>query len=136
MKLVIDANILFSILIKKSKTEDLLYEDIFELYAPQFLFEEFEKYEELILSKTQRTHDDFQQVLIFLKKKISIVPYKTLFSFLDDARKITPDTDDVQYFAVALYLKCPLWSNDKDLKRKQEIILVYTSEDLLNIFFS
>ncbi|MFA6888603.1 MAG: PIN domain-containing protein [Candidatus Woesearchaeota archaeon] len=136
MKLVIDANILFSILIKKSKTEELLYDPIFEFYAPEFLFEEFQKYEKLILSKTQRNHMDFQHILFLLKSKIFIISYNMLFPFLDDAKKITPDLNDVQYFAAALQLKCSIWSNDKNLKIKQNVICVYTSEDLLTIFFS
>ncbi|TXT53231.1 MAG: putative nucleotide-binding protein, containing PIN domain [Promethearchaeota archaeon] len=51
MKLVVDANILFAGLIKDGKTAELLTSDRLQLLAPQFLFEEFAKYEELILKK-------------------------------------------------------------------------------------
>ncbi len=43
MDLVIDANILFSVLIRKGKTEELLFEDDLHLFAPEFIFEEFRK---------------------------------------------------------------------------------------------
>jgi len=48
MDLVIDANILFSVLIKKGKTEELLFKDTLHLFAPEFFFDEFEKYRKLI----------------------------------------------------------------------------------------
>ena len=44
MRLIIDANILFSALIKDSSTAKLLIDDKLKLYAPEFLFEEFAKY--------------------------------------------------------------------------------------------
>ena len=43
MILVIDANILFSALIKNSLTAELLFEPTLKLYAPEFLIEEFMK---------------------------------------------------------------------------------------------
>ena len=42
MDLVIDANILFSILIKYGNNEDLLFQEDLHVFAPEFLFEEFE----------------------------------------------------------------------------------------------
>ena len=44
MDLVIDANIFFSILIRKGKSEDILFQEDLHLFAPEFLFEEFDKY--------------------------------------------------------------------------------------------
>jgi len=63
MDVVIDANILFSILIKHSKTEELLFQEDLHIFAPEFLLEEFEKYKELILKKTDKTSNEFEQFL-------------------------------------------------------------------------
>ena len=52
MDLVIDANVLFAVLIKSGKTEDLVFSEYIHLFAPEFLFEEFEKYQKYILGKT------------------------------------------------------------------------------------
>ena len=41
MEVVIDANILFSILIKTGKAEEILFDDDLTVYAPEFIFEEF-----------------------------------------------------------------------------------------------
>ena len=55
MKLVVDANVLFAALIKEGSTAELLISDKLQLFAPEFLFTEFSKYEELILKKTHRS---------------------------------------------------------------------------------
>lgn len=53
MELVIDANILFSALIKKSVTAELIFNENLMLYAPDFFIEEFVKYQELITKKNK-----------------------------------------------------------------------------------
>ncbi|GAH51713.1 unnamed protein product [marine sediment metagenome] len=72
MKLVVDANILFAALIKEGSTAELLISDKLQLFAPEFLFAEFVKYEELILKKTHRSHEEFNQFLKLLKEQSSL----------------------------------------------------------------
>ena len=64
MNLVIDANILFASLIKEGKTIELLLNPFFNLYAPEFLFEEFVKYKKEILLKTHRKNSNYRAVTI------------------------------------------------------------------------
>ena len=130
MKIVIDANILFSMLIKSGKTEELLIFNNFELFAPEYLFEEFEKYKTLIFEKTQRDIEYFEVFLEVMKRKINIVPNNEISSFIEIAKEISPDIKDTDYFAVALLLECPIWSNDKLLK-SQDIVKIYNNEDLI-----
>jgi len=134
MDLVIDANVLFSVLIKHSVTEKLLFEEDLHFFAPEFLFEEFEKYNDLILKKTERTKEEFNKLLNILKQKIKVIPNEETEEFIIEARKICPDKKDIDYFALALKLKCPLWSNDKALKIKQKVIIVYPTEELIKMF--
>jgi len=134
MDLVIDANVLFSVLIKKGKTEELIFEADLHLFAPEFIFKEFEKYKEVILEKTERTTVEFNWLLRILKKKIKTVPNEDTEKYIAEAEKISPDKKDVDYFALALKLKCPIWSNDKQLKTKQKAITVYSTEDLAKLF--
>ena len=65
MRLIVDANILFSALIKDSSTAKILVDDKFKLYAPEFLFEEFAKYEDYILKKTNRTKENSKKDSLF-----------------------------------------------------------------------
>jgi predicted nucleic acid-binding protein len=49
------------------------------------------------------------------------------------AEQISPDPDDVMYFATALKLNCSIWSNDKEMK-KQKYVRVYATHDLVKLF--
>jgi predicted nucleic acid-binding protein len=133
MNLVIDANILFSVLIKSGKTEELILHEDIRVFAPEFIFEEFDKYTKLIIEKTARSKDELEDILIILKKKIKTIPNEETEKFISEAQKICPDKNDVEYFALALKLHCPLWSQDKALKQ-QNIIKVYSTEELNKIF--
>lgn len=130
MEVVIDANILFSALIKNSLTSDLIFMGGLRLFSPDFMIEEFLKYESLILEKTKRTKPEVIKNLHLLKDIILIVPEEEYEKYIDSAREISPDAKDVLYLSLALKLKCPIWSNDKRLKN-QEAIKVYSTSDLL-----
>ncbi len=131
MRLVIDANILFAALIKEGLTAELLISDKLQLFAPEFLFTEFGKYEALILKKTHRSLEEFNQFLKLLKEQIIIVPKKEIIPFIDKANKISPDPKDTVYLALAFALKSKIWSNDKKLKEGQEKIVVLSTEELI-----
>jgi predicted nucleic acid-binding protein len=69
MDLILDANILFSVLIKSGITEDIVFNQDLNLYVPEFIFTEFEKYKKLIAEKTERNEEDTNHLLeIFMKK--------------------------------------------------------------------
>jgi len=132
MDIVIDANVLFASLLKEGLTAELIMSDNFHLFAPEFLLEEFSKYEQTILDRTKRTTQEFNEILEILKEVIAIIPMEEFEDKLIEAKEISPDPDDVHYLALALKLCCPIWSNDKKLK-EQSIIKVYTTEELSKI---
>jgi len=131
MKLIGDVNVLFSALIKNGLTAELLISDKLQLFAPEFLFTEFTKYKDLILRKTHRNEEDFNQFLEILKEQIIIVPKKEIMPFMDEADKISPDPKDNIYLALAIALKSNIWSNDKKLKQGQTKVKVFSTEELL-----
>lgn len=131
MKLVVDANILFAALIKEGSTAELLISDKLQLFAPEFLFEEFSKYKDLILKKTHRSNKEFNQFLDILKEQITIVPKKEITPFIDKAEKISPDPKDSIYLALALALNSNVWSNDKKLKEGQKKVTILSTEELI-----
>lgn len=133
MDLVVDANVLFSAIIISGKTEELMFEPVLHLYTPEFIFEEFQKYKNVILKKTYRTENEFNKLIDIFKRRIKTISNEEIEKFLPKANKICSDKKDVDYFAVALALKCPVWSNDKELKKQKEI-LVYSTSELLKIF--
>lgn len=136
MDLVIDANILFSVLIKEGKTEEILFEEDFHIFAPEFIFEEFEKYADFILNKTERSEEEFNELIQILKKRIKTISNEETDEFTYEAEKICPDKKDIDYFALALKMKCPIWSNDKILKTKQSVIKIYSTNDLIKMTYN
>lgn len=133
MNLVADANIIFSVLIVKGKTDDVFFSENLNLFVPEFLFQELEKYKDIILEKTYRNINDYYKALDIIKNKVTIIPNEEIEKYMLEAEKICPDKKDVNYFALALKLKCPLWSNDKLLKEQSEI-KIYSTEDLIEEF--
>jgi|SRR3989338_2342726 len=131
MELVVDANTVFSALIKISLTSDLIVDNSLMLNSVEFLFVEFEKYREMIKEKTERSDEEFDQFMEILQKKIKLAPYEEIEPFIEEAKSICPDPKDVQYFALALKLKCGIWSNDKKLKQ-QDRVKVYSTGDILS----
>ena len=132
MKLVLDANILFAALIKKSITTELLFNPALELYSCDYIIEEFFKYEELLNKKCHHSRENFIQILHSLKSVINVVKEEEYSDFISSATKITPDENDRMYFALSLKLKCPIWSNDKRLKN-QDKVKIYSTGEIINI---
>jgi len=132
MILVIDANILFSALIKNSVTTEIILEGDVQLFAPEFIIQEFFKYEELIMNKTNRTREEIVTIMHQLKDLINVVPQEEYSKFIKKAELISPDEKDVMYFALALKLNCGIWSNDKKLKEQKDI-QIYSIKEILEI---
>jgi len=78
------------------------------LVTPDFIIEEFLKHQNLILKKTFRSREDFVQVMHAVKEIIVVVPAEEYLSFFDAAKAVSPDENDVLYFALALRLGCPI----------------------------
>ncbi len=128
MDLVVDANVLIAALIKDSFSYNILFSDKFHLFTPEYIFTEFEKHKEEILEKTERTTEEFFRLLEILKRRIVLVPLEELRLYVKEAERITPDPDDMAYFALALKLNCAIWSNDKKLKEQGAIKVYHTHE--------
>ena len=137
--LVVDANILFSALIKDTSiTRELITSDIFDIYCPEFIFNELKKYERFIVSKREKnnqllTYKEAVETLVYF---IKAIPTEFYEDKIKEAYEIMKDIDekDTHYVALALKLNCPIWSNDNDLK-KQNKVKVYNTKELLEEFF-
>ncbi len=135
MDLVVDANIIFSALIRHSVTAKLLFVDDLHLYAPEFLLDEVQKHRKYLSKKTNRSKDEFESVFEVFKRRIVFIPEDYFNSYLEKADKVSPDPDDSIYFAAALRMNISIWSNEKRLKR-QDKIKIYTTQELYDMFKS
>ena len=131
MKLVVDANILFAAFIKDSYTRRLLLFSIEELFTPEFIYDEIKKHIVELKKKTGLSENQIDELfsLLIENANIKIVKQSALEETLEDAGKISPDPDDIHYFALAFKLSCSIWSNDKKLK-EQNKVRIFTTEEL------
>ncbi len=133
MDLVVDANVLFAVLIKDGGSARLLLHDKIQLFAPEFILDELEKYDKLIQKKTHRNEGELRLILSIIKDKICFIPLNEIIDVFAEAESISPDINDSPYFAVSLLIGAPLWTNDKRLGH-QDRIRVYSTNDLIWIF--
>ena len=126
MKLVLDSNIIFSALIKKSITREIILSDLFELYAPEYIFNEITKHKELRKSKLDG--GDFEALLLLLQIHIHLVTKDKYYEKMAVAEDILSNIDitDSPFLALALALDCPIWSNDEHFTQ-QDKVEVYTT---------
>src|SRR3989344_2944023 len=128
MLLVVDMNILFSFFKKHTFTRKLLSNPNLELYSPIYAIDELNKYSQELISKSKINTGTFELYKKVLSWFIKFMPVSEYKEFKDKADSISPDPNDTQYFALALKLNCPIWSNDKKLKEQSEIKVLNTSE--------
>lgn len=130
MLVVVDANELFSLLIKgTSKSEAILFSDKVELIAPEFLLIEFSDNKKEILSKTHRSEVDFSRLLSIFERRITFPPKEEFERFIPKSLKLFPEhTKDAPYLALALKFNCILWSEEKLLKKQSSVKVLNTSE--------
>ena len=132
MLIVVDANELFSAMIAKKVTLDLLFDKRFELVSPRFILNEYKEHIDEIAAKSRLSKEDASAFLLLLTSRIRLFDKEDIKEFFKEACKISPDSDDIEYFALALKLNCPIWSEDKALK-KQSIVKVYSTSELIKL---
>ncbi len=128
MDLVVDANVLFAALIKDSETARLLFAKELHLFAPEFLLVEVAKHRDEIARKTRRPGEQVWRFLDIVSRRIAIVPEEDWKRFEAEATVISPDPGDISYLALALHLRCPVWSNDARLKGQKRVEILSTRE--------
>lgn len=133
MKVTIDANILFTCLIKDGETRRIWFTKNIELFAPKFVLKEFLKYRKIIYSKFKGSKEDFSNLLENAMAEIKLADDEELVSYLQAVKTLTRDEKDWLYLACALKEDTIIWSNDKEFK-KQKRIKIKTTEEMIKEF--
>ena len=103
-----------------------------QLIAPEFLLVELDNHKTELLKKAALPEKVFEEFLDMLRDRIEMIPNEEFGNFMLEAAGLSPDPDDVPYFALALKFSCPIWSRDSRLKR-QTRVKVYSTEKLLKL---
>jgi predicted nucleic acid-binding protein len=136
MKIVVDSNIIFSALISGKE----IYLDIFkinDIYTPDIVFPELNKYESHLIKKTKLKQAEFRMFVQMLFEKIAVIPkFAISIENWQNAYKICKNIDekDTPFIALSLELGVPLWTGDKALcggSKKMGFDNFVTTEKLL-----
>lgn len=128
MKVTIDANILFSALLRKGPTRKILFNPEIELYAPRFLLTEFQKHTVFLIKKFGGDKEEFAVLCQTILLQIHFVQDKELQPFLPAAASLLQDPKDWLYLACSLKEDTLLWSNDKGFKKQSRVKVKTTAE--------
>jgi predicted nucleic acid-binding protein len=122
MKLIVDANVVFSALLMQGKPlrvfEDNSLLNKYELISPEYLFVEIDEEMSRILTYTKYSREEFDKVFRFIKESIELMPFESFRDKLKEAAKIAPHKEDIPYVALSLKLNCGILSGDKPLKER------------------
>tara|TARA_Y100000310_G_C20285071_1_gene624464 strand:- start:17 stop:424 length:408 start_codon:yes stop_codon:yes gene_type:complete len=133
MQVITDANVIMAMLVSPGKPIDLFFDSRLSLFAPQLLFDELDNNKEEIKEKSRLNSEEFEWLYVILKHNVEIVPEEEFLRFREKANEICPDPKDIVYFALALYLNCSIWSNEKKLK-EQSRVKIYATHELIWLF--
>lgn len=131
-KFVVDANVVFAALVKRGFTFEfirLLPKLGFKLYSPAYALEEINGEMGRLSKFSKLSRGELEFLMGFLFKRIEIVPKSRYGRYLPEAKKLLPrHPEDSPYLALAIALDCPLWSNERRLKRQSKVKVSSTSE--------
>ena len=131
MKIIVDANIIFSALIKESTTRELILKYDGQFLIPNYVFIEINKYKEEILRKSNMTTKDFNDLFSLIIERINVVPSEVFKMHVKEAQNLVGEhsPEDIVYISCALaFSDCILWSNDKKLKWQNKVKVFNTKE--------
>lgn len=133
MKATVDANVIFSFLIKNAVTRRLLFNPSLELFAPEFIVNEFLAHLMEVRGKSGLPISDFLYLIEQVFAQITLVKDEDIKPFLPAAAALIADPKDWLYIACALLKDTIIWSNDGDFKTQTRVRVVTTSELIAEI---
>ena len=122
MKIVIDTNRIIASLIKDGPSRKILFSSKFEFLTPDYSLIEINNHLDEIRKKTNNSLDEIKILISLLFENITIVQESDYSSYLDRAKDLISDIDDVAFIALALFVKADgIWSDDSDFIENKEL---------------
>ncbi len=139
-KIIIDTNIVFSSLISHSQTlRDIIFNDNFKFFAPNYLFIEIFRKKEKIEKHSKLNSSDFNLYLNYILENINFINIQDISkSNLIKAYQLCKDIDpnDTIFVALSLQTAYSLWTGDKilyDGLKSKDFQQVVNTDDIRKI---
>lgn len=128
MQVVVDANVVISVLISKGSKQDLLFSGEIEAISPEWLLFEVGKHWKELCAKSGYSNEEISDAFSLIREQIKSYPLQTYQDKLARALEFSPDIKDVEYLALALNRGCVIWSEDQPLRRQNRVRVLNTKE--------
>lgn len=133
MRLVVDTNVVFAAMLREGTTRRLFAHPALSLAAPGSLASEIEVHWPELAERASGSEEDLRLVWAQLRGAIREFPLGAFLHDLTTAERVLAgiDAEDAPLLALAHALGCPLWTQDKRLRR-QSWVEVLDTADLLD----
>src|SRR3989338_5677451 len=131
IKIVLEANIKFSIMKPDSVASFLFFTLKAKFFAPEYIESEMNKHISECLSKSKLSEHEFELWHDEVDERIKFCSHLEYEELLEKSVSVLPDMEDSPYLALALAIKSPIWSNDPHLKQ-QSLVKVFTTRELMD----
>lgn len=128
MKLVAEANILFSCLLRDGSSRRLWFDSDLTLYSPAYIIVEFLKHRSYLYKKYGGEKSEFDLLAEKALAQTTIVGDEPLKPYLSAAASLITDSKDWLYLACALKENAAIWSNDKHFQTQKRVQVKTTAE--------
>src|SRR3989338_4705826 len=120
MILVIDANSFIAGFLRNSSSRSIILSDKVKLYSPDWIKQEFDRNERELIQKFSFPAK-FSETKSILFNFVDTILSSEYNPYIEEASKLVKHAKDIPYFAVALHLDCPIWSNEKSFKAQSTV---------------
>ena len=120
MQIVIDTNMIFSLLLSKNtRLRDIFFDEAHTFFAPNYIIGELFEKKEKIMKCSSMPEAEVYELLYRILSRIKFVAEE----FVGSENKLQAfnlckevDEDDIPFIALSIQLNAPFWTGDKRLK--------------------
>jgi len=119
-------------LISRGLKQKLFFSKDIESKSPDRILFEIGKHWKELADKSGLSEKDLELEFTAIRLQLTTFSLNNFSNLLKKGTETSPDPDDSEYFALALKLNCPIWSEDKELK-KQDKVRVFNTKELSDL---
>ncbi|MBI5046184.1 hypothetical protein HZC07_00435 [Candidatus Micrarchaeota archaeon] len=119
---------------RRGITQELLFNNLLQLYSPEFVKNEIEKHKKEIMKKGNCKEQEFDIIISIIFSRITIVVEAEYIKYKTETLEFVPDINDWPFLALAKHLTVPVWTYDSAISKKQNRVTVVTTSELVMKF--
>ena len=96
--------------------------------------EGIEKHSEELRKRMEVSKEEFDVALSLILSNATVVNRSQYEQYEERAKNVCPDPKDFAFFALALAMRVPLWTNETRLEKQKEV-MVYDTKDIIILVY-